>query len=177
MRNRLGPRGVVSPAPERRGNCTLRIPHSAFLVVLAACSPVTTRPAFFPLPQAPSAVIDAPAARVVPEAAGWLVSQGLNIQWSSPQDGYVETAWYDVRTRASVFGDATPSDLLDTIKIRCWMDPNVSGKSQLTVEAVYRPMVDPSRPERDLEELAPQGSDGSRIAQQLIDAMKQRFGQ
>ena len=146
-------------------------------VLLLACSPVTTRPGFFPLPQAPSAVLDAPAARVVPEASGWLVNQGLKIQWSSPQDGYVETAWYNVRTRVSVYGDAEAGDLLDTVKIRCWMDPNVSGKSQLTVEAVYRPMLDPSRPERDLEELAPQGSDGYRLAQQLLDAMKQRFGQ
>jgi hypothetical protein len=38
-------------------------------------------------------------------------------------------------------------------------------------------MLDPSRPERDLEEVVPQGSDGYRLAQQLIDAMKQRFGQ
>ena len=146
------------------------------LVLLAACTPATTRPAFLPYPQALVAVVDATPAQVVPEAVGWLVSQGLRAEWSSPQDGYVETAWYNVRTRQSAEGQTDPGDLLSTIKIRCWADPNAPGKSQLTVEAIYRPMLDPSRPERDLEMIVPQGSEGYRIAQQLIDAMKQKFG-
>lgn len=147
------------------------------LVACLACTPVTTRPGFMPYPQALVRIIDATAPHLVPEMVGWLSSQGLQVQWSSPQDGYVETAWFNVRTRTSVFGDAEPADLLNTVKIRCWADPNVPGKSQLTVEAVYRPTLDPSRPERDLEVIAPQGSDGDRIATQLADAMKKRFGE
>jgi hypothetical protein len=158
-----------------RGYFAFRIPYAAVLVLLA-CTPATTRPPFLPYPQALVTVLDAPPARVVPEAVGWLTSQGLQAQWSSPQDGYVETAWFNLRTHTSVFGDGDPGDLLSTVKIRCWADPNVPGKTQLTVEAVYRPMLDPSRPERDLEEVVPQGSEGYRIAQQLIEALKQRFG-
>jgi hypothetical protein len=170
--------GKHLPGPEARSSrahSAFRILHSAF-VFLAACSPVTTRPSFLPYPQALVTVLDAPAARVVPEAVGWLTSQGLQAQWSSPQDGYVETAWFNLRTHTSVFGDGDPGDLLSTVKLRCWADPNIPGKTQLTVEAVYRPMLDPSRPERDLEEIVPQGSEGFRIAQQLIDALKQKFG-
>jgi hypothetical protein len=37
-------------------------------------------------------------------------------------------------------------------------------------------MLDPSRPERDLEVIVPQGSEGHRIAAQLIEAMRQKFG-
>lgn len=151
-------------------------PQSAIVLVLAACSPVTTRPPFLPYPQALVTVLDAPSSRVVPEALGWLTSQGMQAQWSSPQDGYVETAWFNLRTHASVFGEGDPGDLLYTVKIRCWADPDIPGKTQLTVEAVYRPVLDPSRPERDLEEIVPQGSEGYRIAQQLIDALKQKFG-
>ncbi len=147
------------------------------ILAVGACTPVTTRPGFMPYPQALVSIVDAPAPRLVPEMVGWLSSQGLQVLWSSPEDGYVETAWYNVRTRTSVFGDAEPGDLLNTVKIRCWADPNVPGKSQLTVEAVYRPTLDPSRPERDLEVIAPQGSDGSRIASQLAEAMKKRFGE
>jgi hypothetical protein len=88
----------------------------------------------------------------------------------------VETAWFNVRTRNSMTGQGDPGDLLDTVKLRCWVDPNAPGKSLLTVEAVYRPMLDPSRLERDLEVMVPQGSDGHRIAAQLIEAMKQKFG-
>ena len=130
-----------------------------------------------PYPQAKVSVIDAPAPRLVPEMVGWLSSQGLQVQFSNPEDGYVETAWYNVRTRTSTFGDAEPGDLLNTVKIRCWADPNVPGKSQLTVEAVYRPTLDPSRPERDLEIVSPQGSEGDRLAAALADAMKKRFGE
>lgn len=146
------------------------------LLLVAACTPATTRPDFLPFPQALVGVLDASAAQIVPEAVGWLVSQGLRVEWSSPQDGYVETAWFNLRTRQSVDRGAEPGDLLDTIKLRCWADPNAPGKSQLTVEAVYRPMLDPSRPERDLEVIVPEGSDGHRLAEQLLDAMKQKFG-
>jgi hypothetical protein len=145
-------------------------------LLLAACTPITSRPAFLPYPQALVAIVDASAPQIVPETMGWLASQGLRVEWSSPQDGYVETAWFNVRTRNSMTGQGDPGDLLDTVKLRCWIDPNVPGKSQLTVEAVYRPMLDPSRSERDLEVIVPEGSDGHRIAAQLIEAMKQKFG-
>ena len=141
----------------------------------AACTPVTTRPPFLPSPQAAVVVVDAPPARVVPEAVGWLSNQGLRVEWSSPRDGYVETAWYNLRTHTATLGETDPGDLLNTVKIRCWADPNVPGKSQVTVEAVYRPLLDPSRPERDLEIVVPKGSEGDRIAQQLMDALKQKF--
>ncbi|MGH7537588.1 MAG: hypothetical protein ACREMF_03055 [Gemmatimonadales bacterium] len=120
-------------------------------------------------------MVDAPAGRIVPEAVGWLTSQGLRVEWSSVRDGYVETAWYNVRTRQSTSGDRDPGDLLDTVKVRCWADPNAPGKSQLTVEVVYRPMLDPSRPGRDLEVVVPQGSEGYRIAEQLLEALRQKF--
>jgi len=151
-------------------------PIRLFALLLSACTPITSRPAFLPYPQALVAIVDAAAARIVPEAMGWLASQGLRVEWSSPQDGYVETAWFNVRTRRSMTGMGDPGDLLDTVKLRCWVDPNAPGKSQLTVEAVYRPILDPSRPERDLEVMVPLASDGHRIAVQLIEAMKQKFG-
>ena len=152
-----------------------RIPHSA-LVFLTACTPVTTRPAFLPYPEALVAVVNAPPGRVVPEATGWLTSKGMRVERSSLRDGYVEAAWFNVRSRRSSTGDGDPGELLPTVKLRCWVDPNVPGKSQLTVEAVYRPWLDPSRTERDLEVIAPQESEGGRLAEALLAAMKQRFG-
>ncbi len=146
-------------------------------LLVTACTPVTTRPPFLPSPQALVAVVDAPPPSVVPEAVGWLTTQGLRVEWSSAKDGYVETAWYNVRTHASTSGDADAGDLMSTVKIRCWADPYLPSKSQITVEAVYRPTLDPSRQERDLEVVVPTGSDGYRIAQQLIDALKQKLGE
>lgn len=162
--------GVHSPF----AHPTIRLSALAFL---AACTPITTRPPFLPSPQALRAVLDVEPASVVPEAADWLTRQGLRVERSSVRDAYVETAWYNLRTKASKGGLSDPGDLPNTIKIRCWTDPNAPGKSQITVEAIYRPVLDPSREERDLEMVVPSGSDGYRIAEQLVEAMKQKFGQ
>ena len=154
----------------------LLILHSA-LISLVSCTPITTRPPFLPSPQALSAVLDAAPANVVPEAVAWLTNQGVPVERSSQRDAYVETAWYNLRTKAARRGESDPGDLLQTIKIRCWTDPNAPGKSQLIVEVVYRPVMDPSRQERDLEVVVPTGSEGHQIAEQLVEAMKQKFGQ
>ena len=74
------------------------------------------------------------------------------------QDAYVETAWSG------------------TFKIRCWADPDAPGKSRLTVEAVYRPVLDPSRTERDLEVLVPAEHEGAKLVDRMIDEMKKKLG-
>lgn len=162
----------MSTRQVRSAACAVR-----FLFLVAACTPVTTRPPFLPSPQSLVQVLDAPPPQVVPEAVGWLTTQGLRVEWSSARDGYVETAWYNVRTHVSTSGESDPGDLMSTVKIRCWADPYLPSKSQITVEAVYRPTLDPSRQERDLEVVVPEGSDGYRIAQQLVEALKQKFGE
>ena len=122
-------------------------------------------------------MLDAAPANVVPEAVAWLTNQGVPVERSSQRDAYVETAWYNLRTKAARRGESDPGDLLQTIKIRCWTDPNAPGKSQLIVEVVYRPVMDPSRQERDLEVVVPAGSEGYRIAEQMVQAMKEKFGE
>jgi hypothetical protein len=37
------------------------------------------------------------------------------------------------------------------VRVRAWADPARPGSSQLTVETLYRPLLDPSLPERELE--------------------------
>src|SRR5205823_6657051 len=90
-------------------NLSFRTPHSALRIclLLAACTPITTRPAFRP----------------------------------DPRD-----------------------------------DPWVPGQTRLTTEPVYRPRYDPSRAERDLEVMASKEDEGYKIAQRLVDKLKQKFG-
>jgi len=163
-------RSASLPRPFRLSNFALRI-----LVLCLACNPATTRPAFLPYPQALTTIVDAPTETVVPELDAWLSGQGLRVEWTSAQDGYVETAWYNTTTHQSVTGTHDPGDLLATIKIRCWVDPYTPGKSQLTVEAVYRPILDPSRMERDLEVIVPEASPGYDVAHQLLEATQKKF--
>jgi hypothetical protein len=154
-----------------------RVSRFAFAVAaLAACSPVTTRPAFQPLPEALVTTLDAPPARVAAAAAVWLAGEGLTIAHTSSRDGYVETAWYDTRTKATHGGAGDVPDLAATVKLRCWADPDVPGHTRLSVEPVYRPRYDPSRTERDLEIVVPASHEGHTIAQRLLDALKQKYG-
>jgi hypothetical protein len=154
-----------------------RVARSPFAVLaLAACNPATTRPAFLPYPEAPHVILDGRRDRVTAEAQAWLAGEGLGIEWVSGLDGYLETAWYDTRARRSLPGRGEGGNQLDLVKIRCWADPDAPGKTRLTVEAVYRPILDPSRPERDLEVVVPQGHDGARLAERLLEEMKKKFG-
>ena len=143
----------------RRLSVSVRLCPSLSALLLLACNPATTRPVFMPLPEAPSVVLYARPPRVATEVQTWLAAQGLKVEMASVQDAYVETAW-----------------LAGGFKIRCWADPDAPGKSRLTVEAVYRPVLDPSRTERDLEVLVPPGHDGAKMVDRLIDDLKKRLG-
>jgi hypothetical protein len=136
-------------------------------LLCAACNPATTRPSFAPYPEALHAVINAPPAQVTDEAKAWLAAQGPAVQRASPLDGFLETGWYDAT-------DSSAAPI--RVKIRVWADPDVPGKSRLTVEAVYRPMEDPSRTERDLEVAVPEDSAGQRLAQRLLKALIEKLG-
>jgi len=137
------------------------------VVLCAACTPATTRPSFAPYPEALHAVINARPARVTEEAKTWLVAQGAAVEHASPLDAFLETGWYDATDSS-----ATPV----RVKLRLWADPDVPGKSRVTVEAVYRPIEDPSRTARDLERAVPQNSAGQRLAERLLEALSEKLG-
>ncbi|HXM37659.1 MAG TPA: hypothetical protein VN908_03245 [Gemmatimonadales bacterium] len=63
------------------------------------------------------------------------------------------------------------------MRLRLWADPDVPGKSRVTVEAVYRPIEDPSRTHRDLERAALPGSAGQQVAEKLLKALKEKLGE
>ena len=166
--------GVVA----RDATLLFRVPPSAFRVclLLAACTPVTTRPDFKPDPRALVVILNARPERVTPGIDSLARAESLEVQRVNLRDGYVETAWYDPARRRSYPNGRDIADLPATVKIRCWADPWVPGQTRLTVEPVYRPRVDPSRAERDLELIAPPEHGGYKVAQQLIEKLKQRFG-
>lgn len=131
----------------------------ACLVVLAACTPSTTRPSFAPVPEALHAVINA-SPGVVTEAARTLLSADtIPVHFVSTPDAWLETVEFS-----------------GTYKLRLWADPDAPGKARVTIEAVYRPAEDPSRTPRDLERAAPPGSPGRLRAEQLLAALKDKLG-
>ena len=112
-------------------------------------------------------MINARPAQVTEEAKAWLAAQGASVEHASPLDGFLETGWYDATDSS-----ATPV----RVKIRLWADPDVPGKSRVTVEGVYRPVEDPSRTARDLERAVPENSAGQRLVERLLKALSEKLG-
>ena len=157
---------------------TFRLPHSAFriLVLVAACTPITTRPDFRPDPGALVVILDARPERITAALDSLVPAESLEVAHSNVRDGYVETAWHDTQARRTRHHEREIGDLAATVKVRFWADPWVPGQTRLIVEPVYRPRYDPSRPERDLEVIVSKQHDGYKIAQRVVDKLKERFG-
>jgi hypothetical protein len=155
-----------------------RVPRSAFRVCLflAACTPVTTRPDFRPDPRALVVILNARPEPVTLGVDSLAPAESLEVERFNVRDGYLETAWYDLEARRTRHHERDIADLRATVKIRFWADPWVPGQTRVTVEPVYRPRVDPSRVERDLEVILSKDDEGYKIAQKLVDKLKQRFG-
>src|SRR5437667_11301231 len=98
----------------------LRIPHSALgiLVLLAACTPVTTRPDFLPDPRAARLVLDAPPARVTPEIAALVTAESLQGERMNVPDGHVETGGSATQARRPFRGAGDAPDVAATLKRR-----------------------------------------------------------
>lgn len=169
--------GTRTP-PTRMSTRAIRIRLSLLLpaVAIAACNPASSRPAFMPYPEDVSVLLTGPVPAIASAVGGWFESQGIHTEWINAEDGYVESTWYNTDTRQSSSGTGDLNTVMATFKIRVWVDPDAPGKSRMTVEAVYRPTLDPSRSERDLERSAPPGSGGAVLVQQLIDEMQNKFG-
>jgi hypothetical protein len=141
-----------------RASCTVRRAW-AIVLLLGACTPATTRPPFSPLPEALRAVINAPPARLTALADSLLRADTVPVHFVNVLDAFLETG-----------------EFAGTYRLRLWADPDVPGKARVTIEAVYRPIEDPSRTRRDLERAAPPGSPGQLRAQQLLAALKDKLG-
>jgi hypothetical protein len=133
--------------------------RGAWVLLFSACNPASTRPSFVPIPEALHAVINAVPAVVTHEAQALLVADTIRVRFVSERDAWLET-----------------SEFAGTHRLRLWADPDVPGKSRVTIEVVYRPIDDPSRQPRDLERAALPGSAGQLHAARLLEALKDKLG-
>jgi hypothetical protein len=152
------------------------VPRPYWLVaagLLAACRPDTTRPAITPYPDAAALEI-----RLRPPEATRRLAEALQADSLPPRrvrmrDGYIETAWLDSAT-----GRPTGRRPLGTgvVRLRAWADPGRPGHTVLRVETLYRPVADPSLPERELERQVPSTHPAAVKVQGILEAMLKRFG-
>jgi len=149
--------------------------RAAALAVLAisACRPDTTRPSFTPLPEAPATEIRLPPQEATRQLAEAFRAESLPPSRVRIRDGYIETEWLDSAT-----GRPTAKQPLgtDVIRIHAWADPARPGNSLLTIETLYRPMVDPSLPPRELDRQVPPDHPAGLKAQRILETLLKRYG-
>ena len=147
---------------------------TASAAALLACAGLGgVRPRYGPVPGSIALEMTGAPDVVTLAAAEELRSAGLLPQRVSAAEGYAESQWFDVSTHGS--STESPFRGLDrVVKLRFFADPT-AGHTHLAAEAVVAYAVDPSRPERELERMVPEGHEGSVILKRILDRLKERF--
>ena len=144
------------------------------IVLIAGCYPSTTRPDIVPVPQAPLLELELFVPEATTQLAVELDADSIPVSRTEPKDGWLETGWFDAHTLLPT--DDRPVGM-DIVKVRAFIDPGRPNHSVITVETVYRPVIDPARPDRSLEVQVPGGHPvGNRVAAAL-ERMRLAWGE
>jgi hypothetical protein len=119
---------------------------------LLACQPVTSRPSFQPVPDAATIEVRLPPREATRLLAETLRADSIPTKRVDLRDNWLETGWFDPAT-----GRRTGRRPIGrrVVLVRAWSDPTHPGNSKMIVETVYRPVADPSLPERELDRQVP----------------------
>jgi len=143
------------------------------LALAGGCQPNTSRPGFVAVPEAAGIEV-----RLAPREAARLLAEGLKasgipIQKVMLRDAYLESGWFYSK-------DGRPAQRQPIgqgiVRVRGWADPARVGSSQLWVETVYRPLADPSLPERELDRQVPPGHPTALRVTQVLKQLVDRYG-
>jgi hypothetical protein len=121
-------------------------------VALPACNPTTTRPDVTPIPEARSIEVRLSRQGAISKLHQALLADSFPIAQVNTQDAWLETPWFDALTLRPTGAQRLGPDV---VKLRGWADPARPGNSLLVVELVYRPLADPSVPQRELDRPVP----------------------
>lgn len=146
---------------------------SVLAAVVLACTAVSTRPHLGPLPGAVVDTLRGGPASVIDALAAEVTAGGLTVRAASRAEGYLETAWFDPQTRASVGREH--AHIGRVFRLRAYADSIPPIRSQLVLEAVYRRTADPSAVGREEEIVAPPGHPGDSLAQHVLENLRKRF--
>jgi hypothetical protein len=168
-----GERSTVNGNSALRSGPLFRFTVHCSLFTLLACQASTNRPPYDALPSAALAEVelDLPlATRTLAEA---LREDSLPVSKVEERDGFLDSGWFDA-------GSLTPTSRMpvgtDVVRIRAWATPTKFGFVELQIETVYRPFVDPSRPERDLEIIVPPDHAVQRRVNAVIRRLLEQHG-
>jgi len=141
-------------------------------LALVGCHADTGRPVFSPLPESAGTEIRLSPREATRQLAEALRADSLPVRKVLLRDAYLETGWFDVKTgqrRSSPMGP-------NIVQVRAWADPARPGSALLSVETTYRPLADPSLPERELDRQVPGKHPVAVKVDSVLQRMVRRFG-
>jgi hypothetical protein len=89
------------------------------------------------------------------------------------RDGYIESRWFEAATGRPT--NRRPIGV-GVVRVRAWADPARPGDTQLRVETLYRPLADPSLPERELERQVPPNHPIAIKVRSTLQDLVKRYG-
>jgi hypothetical protein len=145
----------------------------AAATLLITCRPATTRPPFPPVPEAASTEI-----RLPPAEATRLLAEALRADSIPParielRDSWLETSWFVAATGQPVHYRALGQQV---VRVRAWADPTHPGNCKVVVETVYRPLADPSVPQRELDRQVPRSHPVAIKVRATLQELVKRYG-
>ena len=161
---------------EVRGWSTRLAPHPSLLIpfiLLLACRATTSRPSFQPVPTAAVAEIELGIPEATRALAEGLAKDSITLSVIKEQDGYIDSGWLDAKTLEHT--GARPLGA-HVVRVRAWINPAKQFWSELSVEATFRPMADPSRPERELDVPLPEDDPLQKRLSTVIKALIVQYG-
>jgi hypothetical protein len=147
---------------------------SGLILAGAGCASGGLRPSYEPFPNARVDTVNAAPAAVIQELATRIGGENMRPQWSSPEEGFLETQWFNVVTQESGVTDRGNPERV--VLLRFFVDPLEGGKSRVTSEAVTKRTTDPSVMPRDQEMIVPSDTAGDRLLGRVLNGLRERFG-
>lgn len=143
------------------------------VIALAACQPATTRPPYPAVAQAATVEVRLPPGEATQQLAERLQADSIPATRIVLGDAWFETRWFDPTTGRVTGRRPIGSSV---VLLRGWADPTQPGSSKLTVETLYRPVADPSLPERELDRQVPRGHPVAVKVRAALEDLVKRYG-
>jgi hypothetical protein len=152
----------------------VRLRWIGLYLAAAACQPNTGRPPFTPFPESAGTEVRLSVREATGHLAEALRADSLPVRKVLLRDGYLETTWFDSKTGRPSRGRRPVGPAI--VRVRAWADPARPGSSQLSVETSYRPAVDPSLAERELERQVPRSHPVAVRMEAVLKKLVERYG-
>lgn len=142
-------------------------------LLTAACRATTSRPSYLPLPTAAVAEVELGIPEATRALAEELARDSVALSVIKERDGYLDSGWLDAGTLEHTGARPLGNEV---VRVRAWVNPAKQFWSELVLEASYRPLADPSRPERELDTSLPDTHPLQRRLAGVVRRLVEQYG-